>query len=54
MYAVGKQIIISATKQIKVIQEIERFEEDIVIYTTDGTAHGIRDCRTVNGYYKNK
>ena len=47
MYKVGEYVVIKSTKEIKVIKEIERFENDVVIYTTDGKAHTIKDCHTV-------
>ena len=48
MYKVGGSVVIPETKEIKEIKEIERFEGDVVIYTTDGMAYGIRECRTVD------
>lgn len=48
MYKVGGNVVIPETKEIKEIQEIERFDGDVVIYTTDGNAYGIRECRTVD------
>lgn len=52
MYKVGDNIVISKTKEIKEIQEIERFDDDVVIYTTDGDAYGIRECKTIHDTYK--
>jgi hypothetical protein len=54
MYQVGDYIIVTSTKEIKVISEIERYDDDIVFYTTDGMAHGIRDCRTVHSAYNDE
>lgn len=48
MYKVGDDVVITKTKEIKEILEIERFENDVVIYTTDGYAYGIRECSTVH------
>ena len=48
MYKVGGSVVIPSEKVIKIIQENERFDEDVVIYTTDGNAYGIKDCRTVD------
>lgn len=54
MYKVGDNIVISKTNEIKMIQEIERFDEDVVLYTTDGAAYGIRNCRTVYNAYEDE
>ena len=51
MYKVGDYIVVVETKEIKVIQEIERFDEDVVIYTTDGCGYGIRECNTVHNTF---
>jgi len=48
MYKVGGSVVIPSDKAIKIIQEIERFDDDVVIYTTDGNAYGIKECRTVD------
>jgi len=52
MYKVGGYIIIGETKQIKTVEEIERFDDDVVLYTTDGCAYGIRQCKTVEDAYE--
>lgn len=54
MYKVGDQVIIPEIKEIKTISEIERFDGDIVIYTTDGKGYGIRECRTVHQAYQDE
>jgi hypothetical protein len=51
MYKIGGYIVISETKEIKIIEEIERYSNDVVIYTTDGGAYGIRQCKTVEEAY---
>ena len=48
MYKVGDHVVIVGTKEIKVIQEIERHDKDVVIYSIDGNAYGIRECKTIN------
>jgi hypothetical protein len=52
MYKTGENVVISKTKKIKIIQEIERFDDDIVIYTEDGKAYGIRECMTLESVYQ--
>jgi len=54
MYKVGEHIIIPKTKEIKIISEIERFDGDVVIYTTDGKGYGIRECRTLHQAYQDE
>lgn len=54
MYQVGDYIVVTSTKEIKVISEIERYDDDVVLYTTDGMAHGIRECRTVHSAYNDE
>ena len=51
MYKVGGYIVIPETKEIKVIEEIERYTDDVVLYTTDGHGYGIRQCKTVEEAY---
>jgi len=51
MYKIGGYIVISETKEIKVIKEMERYPDDVVIYTTDGGGYGIRQCKTVEQAY---
>lgn len=51
MYKIGDYVVIISTKEIKVISEIERYDDDVVLYTTDGKAHGIRECRTVHNTF---
>lgn len=51
MYKVGEHIVVTDTKEIKVIQEIERYSDDVVIYTTDGHGYGIRQCKTIHEAY---
>jgi hypothetical protein len=52
MYKTGDNVVIPKTNQIKVIKEIERFDDDVVIYTEDGNAYGIRECMTVKSAYQ--
>lgn len=52
MYKVGDSVVIPKTKEIKTIKEIERFDDDVVIYTEDGSAYGIRECMTVQSAYQ--
>lgn len=54
MYKVGGYIVVPETKEIKTIQEIERFDDDVVIYTTDGHGYGIRQCKTVEEAYEDE
>jgi uncharacterized protein YutD len=54
MYKVGQYVVIDSTKEIKTISEIERFDDDVVIYTNDGCAYGIRECRTIHEAYDNE
>ncbi len=54
MYKVGDMVVIPETKELKKIQEIERFKDDVVIYTTDGKAYGIRECKTVHHAYSHE
>jgi|SaaInl6LU_22_DNA_1037377.scaffolds.fasta_scaffold02500_3 hypothetical protein len=54
MYKVGDMVVIPETKELKKIQEIERFKDDVVIYTTDGNAYGIRECKTVHQAYSHE
>jgi len=52
MYKTGDNVVIPKTKKIKVIKEIERFDDDVVIYTEDGDAYGIRECMTLESAYQ--
>ena len=49
--SVGDSVVIPHTRQIKQVQEIEMFDDVIVLYMTDGTAHGIEQCQTVHQAY---
>ena len=51
MYNVGDYVVIPESKEIKQILEIEVFDNDCVFYMTDGSAHGIGQCKTVSDEY---
>jgi hypothetical protein len=51
VYKIGESIVIPETKQIKVIEEIEVYDNDVVIYTTDGHGYGIAQCKSVLDAY---
>jgi hypothetical protein len=46
-FKMTKMVVISKEKSIKEVLEIEKYDNDFVLYMTDGTSYGISQCESV-------
>lgn len=47
MLRVDSYVVIKGQKLIKIIKEIEKIDDQIIIYTSDGCSYHISQCETI-------
>ena len=48
----GDWVVIPKTKEIKYVEEVEVYDGDAVVYTSDGCSYGVVQCQTVHQAYE--
>lgn len=50
-FKITKMVVIPKEKSLKEVIDIEKYDDDFVLYMTDGTSYGISQCESVESTF---